>query len=277
MKLIMTGHDGLIGSYLKKKLEEQGHEFVMLIDQRSGRKLDLLKDWELKGADLFIHSAAFCKINQAIETPELAYESNVEGVFNALEFCRRNDIKKFLFFSSSRVLSPEKNPYTASKIYGEELCKAYQQCYGIDYIIIRPSTVYGPFQDLTRRLVHIYITNALEGKDLIIYGDPNTKTLDFTHVDDFVQGVLLALNAGWNKEYDISGESEYNIHRLAEYIIEKTGSKSKIIVYDAEKAQPQMVRLDISAIKALGYKPKYSVEEGILHTIEWYKQNTQTT
>jgi nucleoside-diphosphate-sugar epimerase len=272
MNIAITGHEGLIGSLLKKKLELQGHKFVLLVDQRSDKCLQDLENLQVtEKIDMFIHAAAHCKINQDIEKPELAHYHNAEGTFHALEFCRRHNIKKFLFFSSSRILSSDKNPYTASKIYGEELCKGYQQCYGIDYIIVRPSTVYGPFWDLTKRLVHVFITNALENKDLTIYGDPKTKTLDFTHVEDFVSAVLLALNGEWNKAYDISGDSEYNVFDLAQFIIKNTNSKSKIKIAEPERAQPQKVHLDISAIRALGYKPKYTVESGILETINWYK------
>lgn len=273
MNIAMSGHEGLVGHSLRERLEKEGHKFVLLIDKRSGTSLsDLSKIVPSEKIDLFIHAAAHCKINQGIANPELDHTNNATGIFEVLEFCRKNKIPKILFFSSSRVLSKEKNSYTATKIYGEELCKAYQQCYGIDYLIIRPSTVYGPFWDLTERLVHLFITNALEGKDLVIYGDPKTKTLDFTYIDDFVSGVMLAMSGPWNSEYDISGEEEYNIYHLAEFIIKNTGSKSKITVLDAEKAQPQTVKLDISMIKeVVGYKPEYSVERGILKTIEWYR------
>ncbi|MCU0642059.1 MAG: NAD(P)-dependent oxidoreductase [archaeon] len=272
MNIAMTGHDGLIGSVLKKRLEAQGHKFVLLVDERSGNSLQDLEDLRVsEKIDMFIHAAAHCKINQSITNPKLPHINNSEGTFHVLEFCRTHNIKKFLFFSSSRILSKEKNPYTASKIYGEELCKAYQQCYGIDYLIVRPSTVYGPFWDLTKRLVHIFITHALENKDLVIYGDPKTKTLDFTHVEDFVSAVLLALGGEWNKEYDISGDSEYNVFDLAQFIIKHTDSASQIQVAEPERAQPQKVHLDISAIRSLGYKPEYTVESGILETINWYK------
>ena len=83
------------------------------------------------------HLAAFCKINQSISNPKRCHEDNSEGTFSVLEFCRKNNIKKIVFFSSSRVLNRERNPYTSAKLYGEELCKAYQECYGIDYNIVR--------------------------------------------------------------------------------------------------------------------------------------------
>lgn len=272
MNIVMTGHKGLIGTYLKKRLEDEGHKIILSIDKKDGEDIDVLEDIVLEEkADLFIHAAAFCKINKTIEHPSLGH-INAQHTYQVMEFCRKNKIPKIIYFSSSRILSKEKNPYTAGKIYGEELCKAYKDCYGIDYIIVRPSTVYAPVWDETRRVMHIFITNALQGKDLKIYGDPETKTLDFTYVTDFVDGVMLAMKNDWNKEYNISGGEEFNLYDLAKYIIEKTQSSSKIIVEEAEKAQPQKVSVDLREIKKIGYNPKISLKEGVLKTIEWYKK-----
>jgi len=275
MNIVITGHRGLIGSYLKERLEKEGHKIIMGVDKRDGTNILELKDLKLDldtQADLLIHAAAYCKINQAIKHPELSHYNDAEGTFQVLEFCRKNKIPKIVFFSSSRILSKEKNPYTAAKIYGEELCKGYHDSYGIDYIIVRPSTVYGPFWDKTRRLMHIFIMNTLAGKDLEIYGDPKTKTLDFTYIDDFIDAMMLVINGEWNKEYNISGEEEFNVLELAKFIIEKTNSQSKIKICDAETAQPQKVKLDISEIKKLGYSPKIHLKEGVIKTIDWYKK-----
>ena len=271
MNIFMTGQKGLIGSVLKERLKNLGHKIVGELDLKDNQNLEELKNLELKEKiDLFIHLAAHCKINEGIKYPEKPHYNNAEGTFQVLEFCRKNNIPKIINFSSSRILSPEKNPYTASKIYGEELCKGYFDCYGIKYVIIRPSTVYGPFWDKTDRLMHKFIVNALAGKDLEIYGNPETKTLDFTYVDDFVDGVLLCINEE-NKEFNISGGEEFNVKKLAEMIISKTKSKSQIKVLDAEVAQPQIVNLDISEIKKIGYKPRMSLEQGVTKCIKWYK------
>lgn len=270
----MTGHKGLIGSVLKKRLEEEGYQIVLGIDKVDGREVCSLDDFELNPnvrVDMLIHCAALCKINKIIEEPLLGFE-NVKDVFSVLEFCRKNKIPKIIYFSSTRVLSKEKNTYTASKIYGEELCKAYKNCYGIDYLIIRPSTVYGPVLDRTKRLIHIFIVNALKNEDLVIYGSHETKTLDLTYIDDFIDGVLLAMDNDWNKEYDISGEEEFNIYDLAKFIISEIGSLSKIKVGEAEISQPQQVKIDNSEIKKLGYLPKVSLEEGVRRNIEYYKK-----
>ena len=276
MNIAITGQKGLIGSYLKERLKEEGHKIVLEIDIRDGKNILGMKDLiSPDKIDLMIHAAAHCKINQAVENPELAHYNDSEGTFQVLEFCRKNKIPKILYFSSSRVLSKEKSPYTAAKIYGEELCKAYHNSYGIDYLIIRPSTVYGPFWDRTRRLMHILIVNALQGKDLEIFGDSD-KTLDFTYIEDFIDAIVLAMNNPWNKEYDISGGEEYNIYDLAKFIIKETESKSQIRFREPEIAQPQKVKLGIEEIKNIGYAPKFPLELGVKETIKWYREFIDT-
>ncbi len=273
MDIALTGHLGLIGTHLKERLEKEGHKIVLAIDKQEGKDVSQLEDIQLSGgADIFIHTADFCKINKIIENPKLSHE-NVNNMYKVLEFCKKNKIPRIIYFSSSRVLSKEKNPYTAGKIYGEELCKAYNDCYGIKYLIVRPSTVYGPILDKTKRLIHLFIVNALLNKDLEIYGDLKTKTLDFTYIDDFVDGVILAIKHDeWNKAYNISGEEEYNVFELAKFIISETKSNSKIKNFDKEIAQPQEVKLNVGEIKEIGYKPRVMLHEGVRKNIKFYKK-----
>ena len=267
----MTGHKGLIGSFLLKFLEDRGDEAVLLIDKREGKDiLDMDKIKLEDGADMLIHLASFCKINKTIENSELAFDNNVFGIYKVMEFCRKNEIPKVVFTSSSRILKEEKNPYTASKIYGEELIKAYSQCYGINYVIVRPSTVYGPFNDLTGRLIDIFILNALQDKELKIFGDKN-KTLDFTYIDDFIKGFLFAIEQR-NRDFEISSGKSTSVDFIADFIIELAG-KGRKGFYSPEIAQPQSVEIDISAIKKLGYSPKVNVEKGVKKTFDWYKDN----
>jgi UDP-glucose 4-epimerase len=216
-------------------------------------------------ADIFIHCAANCKINKIIKNPHEAFE-NTQGVYEALEYCRRNKIKRFVFFSSTRVLHREKNPYTASKIYGEELCEAYRQCYGIDYIIIRPSTVYGG-RDETGRLMSIWIDNARKNKDLVIYGD-RKKILSFTYISDFIVGVIYAVFKGRkNRAYNISSKP-IKLYKVAKEIIKQTNSKSKIVFKDEEIAQPQRAIVNSWRVRFLGWKPYINIKEGIRKTLK---------
>ncbi len=269
----MTGDNGLIGTFLDKRLLEKGYEKVSGIDLRKGKDILDIKDTQIyRNIDVMFHLAAQCKINKSISDPSICHRNNTDGIFEVMEFCRKNNIKKIVYFSSSRVLSNERNPYTAAKLYGEELCKAYYDCYGIEYIIIRPSTVYGPMDDRTHRLIDIYIRSAINDRDLEVYGDPDLKTLDFTYVDDFVNAIFLILDGGWNKEYNISGREEFKVHELAKMIISKLNSNSEIIIKNSEIAQPQKVRLDTSMLDNLGYIPKVNLERGIDLCINFYKK-----
>jgi UDP-glucose 4-epimerase len=272
--ILITGHMGLIGAPLTQRLVDEGHTIVKGIDLRAGEDiLDINKMHFDQSIDTVVHCAAACKINRTIENPDWSHINNTEGTYQVFEFCRLNNVKKIVNFSSSRVLSPEKNPYTTDKLFGEELCKAYKNCFDLDYIIIRPSTVYGPCWDKTKRLVHLYITNALRNQDLVIFGDPKTKTLDFTYVDDFVDGVLLAMNHHtWNKAYDISGGEEFKVYDLAAHIIKTTGSRSNITFHHPEIAQPQSIKLDLVEINKLGYSPTVPLLEGIQRCIDWYSK-----
>ncbi|MBU3940388.1 MAG: NAD-dependent epimerase/dehydratase family protein [Nanoarchaeota archaeon] len=276
MNYAITGHKGLIGDFLKRRLDKEGYNCVLQIDQREGfNVMDLMfKETELNDKiDIFFHFAAQCRINEAIAKPILPHKNNVDGIFSVLEFCKKQKIPKVVVASTSRILSKERNPYVASKAYVEELTKAYHDCYGIDYIIVRPSTVYGPIYDETSRLINNFLSAAFKGEDLKIYGTEE-KTLDFTYVDDFVEGVILAVQKnGWNQTYNISGENETRIFDLAKEVIEQTESKSKIIFLPEEKAQPQKVKVDISELTKIGYKPKVDIQEGVKKMVEFYKQN----
>jgi len=275
MQYAITGHQGLIGTYLKKRLDKEGHKCVLQIDQREGfNVMDLMfKETELSDKiDVFYHFAAQCRINEAIANPILPHRNNVDGILSVLEFCRKHDVPKIVTASSSRVLSPERNPYTASKVYVEEMTRAYSDCYGLEHIIVRPSTVYGPLFDETSRLINNWFTAAFKEKELKLYGDKN-KTLDFTYIDDFVDGVMLATKGPWNQSYNISGNEEVNLYDLGKYIIEKTGTSSKLNMYPEERAQPQQVKVDISAMRDIGFKPKVNIKKGVDKMIKFYKKN----
>ncbi len=270
MNFILTGHKGLIGSFLEKKLRELNHTPLLLVDQRDGKGVsDIEKEKLTEPADVFIHLADFCKINRTIETPELAFQ-NSHNMEKVMEFCRKNKIPKIVYTSSSRVLSQEKNPYTSSKFYGEELLKSYSQCYNIDYVIIRPSTVYAPFNDKTSRLVDMWCLAALRGQELKIFGNKE-KTLDFTYIDDFIPGFLLAMQQK-NSDFNIAGGKAIPVKYVADLIIHLAGKGYKGF-YPQEIAQPQEVEVDISALRKLGYEPKISIEEGIKKTFDWYKNS----
>ena len=259
---VMTGHKGLIGSALLEKLKDRGDNPVLLADLRAKIGIDIRDLSHIimdEPIDVLYHLASFCKINESIKFPSMAFENNVQGTFEVMQFCRTNHIPKIVFTSSTRVVYPEKNPYTASKIYGEEIVKSHE----MEYVIIRPSTVYGPHWDETRRLIHIWVLAALRDQELKIFGN-ESKTLDFTYVDDFVDAFLEA-SQHTNQEFNVGSGQAVLLNYVAEYIISRAGG-GYLGYYPAEKLQPQNVVVDTD------FPCDTSIEDGLDKTIEFYRR-----
>ena len=165
MKFLVTGSRGLIGNSVVKRLRKDGHK-VNAFDK--GDRLPTVS------VDMIIHCAANCIIRDIVKDPELA-KDNINITSDVLEYARTNDVKKIIMFSSSRVVHKDKhNPYIASKRFCEELTKAYKKCYDIDYIIIRPETVWG-INENNVRVMRNWIDKVKKNKDVIVFGDENKK------------------------------------------------------------------------------------------------------
>ena len=301
-KILVTGSLGTIGTRLCEKLLEKNYDIVGL-DLKPNKwnekinKLTIIGDLCNKNTienlpkdvDLVIHLAANARVYNLVLNPSLA-KDNFEMLFNILEFCRENYIKRFIFASSREVYgnsnkithSEDKayvknceSPYTASKIGGEALIHAYHQCYGINFIIIRFSNVYGMYDD-SDRVIPLFIKLAKENKDLIIYG--KEKLLDFTYIDDAISGVIKAIenfDRVKNEIFNIASGRGTSIIEVAQLIQKYTNSKNQIIIEESRIGEVLKFIADISKAKEkLGYEPKTSIEEGIKKSVEWYLHNT---
>jgi len=235
MKILVTGHMGLIGQAIYNKLKVKHTVYG----------IDKVKDKSVRTCiqhtppvDMIIHCAANCVIREVIEHPHLAFE-NMDSTIAVLEHARITNIKKVILFSSSRVNHDNFNPYTVSKRLLEDMAKAYKECYGIDYIIIRPETVWG-MNDNPTRVIPRWIKLALENKPIEIYGDKN-KEMPPIYIDDFMDEFMYFFE-GFNDfktdMYMINGKP-LKAKEIAETIIRVTKSKSKIKFKKAEKSQPQ--------------------------------------
>ena len=230
MNILITGHTGLIGQKLFNRFKlfhdvvgyDRGYKFIS------------------KKYDLIIHAAANCIIRDTINNPDLAFE-NIDNTFQLMEYARKTGCNKVVIFSSGRVTHSEKNPYIVSKIFAENLAQAYFDCYGIEYMIIRPETVFG-LNDHKVRVIPAWIIAAKQGKPIVVYGDKN-KELPPIYVDDFVK-VCMNFIHNWpafkNKILKING-APLKVTRIIEIIKQATGSKSEIEFKKQEKTQPQAV------------------------------------
>lgn len=305
MHILVTGSSGTIGTRLCETLIERGHT-VTGIDwvenkwQPSINNVTLqcdLRDEKATHAlklpdniDALVHLAANARVYELVEHPDRARD-NFLSLFNALELARKRGIKRFLFASSResygnipaakytedlvRVEHCE-SPYTASKVGGEALVEAYRRCYDMDHIIFRFSNVYGMYDDSVR-VVPLFIRLAGKNEPMKVFG--KDKCLDFTYIDDCVDGIIKALehfeNAK-NDTYNLAfGEGTTIVH-LAERVKELMQSTSAVTVGEPRTGEVVRYIADISkAKKAFGYDPKTSFSQGIEKSVEWYQRVLQ--
>lgn len=255
--------------------------------------VDLRNEDELKNiptdVELCIHLAANARVYELVEDPDRARD-NVLSTYNTLEFCHKNGIKKFMFASSResygniaadmysedmvRVSNCE-SPYTASKIAGEAFVESYSRCYGIDHITFRFSNVYGMYDD-SERVVPLFIRKAKKNEPLTIFG--KDKCLDFTYIDDCVDGIIKTIEKfddAKNDVYNLAYGQGTTIVQLAEQVKELLGSTSEITLQESRTGEVTRYIADISkAKKAFGYAPTTPFSEGVKKSVEWYGANT---
>ena len=304
MKILVTGSSGTIGTRLCERLLADGHDVVGADWEKCKWNKDVEKlriDIDLRHADeyhklptdveLIIHLTANARVYELVENPDRAMDNFID-TFNMLEFARKSGIKKFMFASSRETYgnihlpdgqkySEDKahfmtceSPYTASKIGGEALCEAYKRCYGIEVIIWRFSNVYGMYDD-SIRVVPLFFRQAKANEPMKVFG--KDKCLDFTYIDDCVQGIILGIekwNTAKNDTYNLAYGEGSTILRLAELMKELLGSSSPLEIGNARTGEVTHYIADISkAQKKLGYNPQTPFEEGVRKSVEWYRGN----
>jgi UDP-glucuronate 4-epimerase len=313
--ILVTGGAGFIGSHLVDRLLRERAARVTVVDNFNDFYDPAIKranidahlpsgDFELIEADIadspainelfarakfdcVVHLAARAGVRPSLEDPLAYEETNVRGTFTLLEAAHRNQLRKFIFGSSSSVyginsrvpfseddgLTSPISPYAATKIAGESACHVYSHLYDLSVVCLRLFTVYGPRQrpDLA---IHKFARLIADGKPIPIYGDGATRR-DYTFVDDIISGVMAAIDYD-QSQFEIMnlGESQtVELRRLVE-LLEQALDKRAII--DRQPLQPgdvPVTHADISkARKLLAYNPQTSIEAGIERFIEWFKK-----
>ena len=298
-KILVTGSSGTIGTALCETLMEKGYKIVG-IDIKQNKwsekvdRITIISDLRDKkffsklpdDFDMIIHLAANARVYNLVKNPILARD-NFEILFNILEFSRLKNIDSFIFASSREVYGNSdkifhseeeayvkncESPYTATKIGGEALVHSYQQCYDIDFVILRFSNVYGMYDD-SDRVIPVFIEAAKQTKDLTVFG--KDKLLDFTYIDDCVNGIMSSIenfDAVKNNTFNIASGKGITIVELAKIILNKMESRGKIVVKESRTGEVTKCIVDITrARELLNYEPKVSIEEGVERAIEWYE------
>lgn len=308
--ILVTGGAGFIGSHLCERLLLLGHEVLCLDNfsnsydpvikrcnvakalRHSNYRLvegDILDEslvgnlMESSGTDAVVHLAALAGVRRSILAPLDYVDADIKGTVSLLEACQKNNVKKFIFASSSSVYGTcpppfredaapgaQTSPYAAAKHCGELYCRTYSLLYGIKASCLRFFTVYGPRQrpDMAIRT----FTKAIsEGRDIFIYGD-GSSSRDYTYVDDIVDGIIAALDLDREFEiFNLGNSNTVNIMNLVEILGNKLKKEVHIRFLPKQQGDVPATCADIGkAAGLLGYSPKVKLEEGIERFVGWY-------
>jgi len=243
-------------------------------------------DWLVREhkPDVVIHMASFPRQKVVNADPAWGAQVMMEGLINVLESAKHHKVERVVYISSSMVYGDfedqvtedsECNPigqYGIMKLAGEQLVKDYHRRGAFDYVVIRPSAVYGPL-DVEDRVVAKFMLAAMRGETLRVNGAE--ETLDFTYVDDAADGIVSAATRvmSANRIYNITKSHSVTLLEAAEMIVRIVG-KGTVAVRDKDADFPSRGALDINRARViLGYDPKVDVEEGFQRYYEWLKNS----
>ena len=266
-----------------RELEALGKPFIFVqVDLTDRARLD-----EVLGGvkfDQIIHLAARAGVRPSLQEPALYQRVNVEGTVNLLEAARLNGVKKITIASSSSVYGVNAkvpfseadpifsaiSPYAASKLACEALGHVYHHIYGMDVVMLRFFTVYGPRQrpDLA---IHKFAELITRGKPIPVFGDGSTAR-DYTFVTDTVDGIIACTQREFGYEVFNLGEAQtVPLSYLIELLEKALGAKAQI---NRQPPQPGDVPITFANIakarEKLGYAPRVKIEEGIPKFVEWF-------
>lgn len=304
--IVITGGAGFIGSHLVDKLLEMKKE-VLVIDNLSSGNLENLRHHEndenlrileidirdkkikeaIEGAEAIFHLAADPDVRRSVENPKKSFEINMVGGFNILEAAREAGVKDFIFTSSggtvygdvSKPVSEEYrlrpiSPYGASKAAFEMYLSAYAHSYGMNCLSLRLGNIIGP------RSRHGVIWDFFwklkkNPKKLVILGNGEQEK-SYLHVSDSIEATLLA----WKKTrgfevYNVAHEKTLKVKEIAKIVCEELGLNPEFEFTGGERGwrgDVKIVKLDISRLKRLGWRAKFTPEEAVRDYTRWLRK-----
>ena len=307
MRIVITGGAGFIGSHLVDKFLLLGYEVVVIDNLITGKNENLTmhknltfieqnvcKYIEVDGkVDWVLHFASPASPIDFKKLPIQILKVGSSGTINAIGLAKAKKAKFFLASTSEVYGDPQEHPqketyvgnvdpisersvYDESKRFAEATTMAYHRFHNIDIRIIRIFNTYGPrMRPEDGRVISNFISQALMGKPITVYGDGN-QTRSFQYVSDLVEGVLRLMETNYNNPVNLGNPNEFKIIELANIVKKLTSSKSEIIFKSLPEGDPKRRRPDISRAKQiLKWEPKISLEDGLKKMIEYYKSVLQ--
>ncbi len=293
---VVTGANGLIGHRLVEVLIDRGFSTTAVdcVPGEHGCPFHLrnltepgVLDDLLTSDSIVFHLAAKTSVSGSVASPRDDFEVNVSGTIEVLESARRTGAAA-VFASSSATYDPRSplphserspkrpiSPYGAAKLASEGYCYVYHHCYGLDVRIVRLFNVYGP--GMVRFAIHDFFHKIRKADQTFdVLGD-GRQLRDFLYLDDAINGFLTVAEHGEpGEDYNVASGEPTRILDLARQMTELMG-RSDLTVQTTGKSFPGDVRewyANISKIKAIGFEPQVSLEDGLQATIEWLRTRT---
>ena len=311
-KILITGAAGFIGYHLSRSLLKDG-AIILGIDNLNNyydtglkeqrlkrlkgfknftfKKIDLIDEKKINNVflnfnpSIVIHLAAQAGVRYSIENPRAYLDSNLIGFHNIIEQCRRCEINKLIYASSSSIYGlNEKIPfsvndktdypvslYGATKKSNELVAHAYSHLYGVKTIGLRFFTVYGPWgrPDMA---YFSFTKKIIEGRKIEVFNHGNMQR-DFTYIDDIVDGIRNTIDKDFNFEiFNLGNSKSEDLMTMIRIIEKELNIKASIVFKDMQAGDVFKTYADIKkSSKMLEFKPKVSLQVGLKRTIDWYK------
>jgi dTDP-glucose 4,6-dehydratase len=308
--ILVTGGAGFIGSnFIHYMLKHYPHSRIINLDKLTyAGNLDNLKDIEnnpryefihgdirdrelvqqlFKRVQGVVHFAAETHVDRSILDAGEFVLTDVYGSFVLLDALKNSDIEFFVHASTDEVygsrdkgyftekdsLNPS-SPYAASKAGADRLAYAYWVTYGLPVIIIRPSNNFGRYQ-YPEKFIPLFLTNALEGKTLPLYGK-GTNVRDWLYVEDNCQAIDLVMRRGKVGDvYNLGANNEVQNITIAERIVDLLSKPRSLIKFVPDRlGHDRRYALDCRKIRSLGWQPETKFDEALASTVRWYQENT---
>ena len=290
-KIVVTGHNGFLGSNLVEKLSSNYEVFGISKNLSQSNIIQIEKDVrKITVEDIpdniscIIHLAAITDIIECQKNPSKCFDINVDGTKNMLEICNKSK-SKFIFLSTSHVYgNPIKLPisedhpqnpnsiYSESKLKAENLCKTYSESGDLDLSILRVFSVYGPKSP--DHLVISRIISQILKKDLIKLGNLQSKR-DFIFVSDVVNAIETCIkNINGFNVFNVGSEKSQSIAEICNFL-KKISNKDFIMQSEKSKIRendPMEIISDCTKLKKLNWKPEIDIQTGLQLTFDWFKR-----